>query len=214
MISDFDDEYEPTSTPKIRPVPRKQCEQSIVKQIPERVYRLLNNPMWCPYVTPKFLPITNIDGYIRAMGHTGEKEVLCRKMYTPEPDEVVIQEVKFEPVSSDPLYVYVNMNVLKNGLIRVKITVPMEPVYEYQRKGKMAPLDVRIRAAKAVGYPDSVLTQMIKNHDEIKSKQAKLDEFIDLIFGKSINAKVSKPKAKTVHESLNTKLKKRPAKKY
>ena len=213
MISDFDDDYEPTSTPKIRPIPRprKQCEYS--DQIPERVYKLLNTPM-CPYIAPEFSPIINIDGYIRGMGYTGEKEALCRKMYTPEPDEVVIKEVKFVPVSSDPLYVYVNMNVLKNGLVRVKITVPMEPVYEYQRKGKMAPLDVRIRAAKAVGYPDSVLTRMIKNHDEIKSKQAKLDEFIDLIFGKSINAKVSKPKAKTVHESLNTKLKKRPAKKY
>ena len=214
MISDFTDEYEPTPTPKLPPTRRIKCKsESFTGELPERIAKLVNGTPYI-YTEPTYLPIINIDGYIRSMGLTGEEEVLFRKRYTPIPEPIVEIEKHFVPVSSDPLYTYVNMNILKNGTIRVKIIVPMEPVYEYQRKGKMAPLDVRIRAAKAVGYPDSVLTRMIKNHDEIKAKQAKLDEFIDLIFGKSMNAKVSKPKSKTVQESLNTKLKKRPAKKY
>lgn len=213
MISDFMDDYEPTPEPKLPPSRRIKCTTPFTGQLPERIANLLNVPM-CVYQTPECSKIANIDGYIRSMGFTGEEEAMCRKLYTPEPEPIVETVKKFIPTIPDILHVYVNMNILKSGTIRVKLAVPMEPVYEYQRKGKMAPLDVRIKAAKAVGYPEEILLKMIKNHDDAKAKQVKLNEFIDVIFGKSINAKVSKPKAKTIHESINAKLKKKPAKKW
>jgi len=213
MISDFMDDYEPTPEPKLPPSRRIKCTTPFTGQLPERIANLVKFKP-CVYQTPECSKIANIDGYIRSMGFTGEEETMCRKLYTPEPEPIVETVKKFIPTIPDILHVYVNMNILKSGTIRVKLAVPMEPVYEYQRKGKMAPLDVRIKAAKAVGYPEEVLLKMIKNHDDAKAKQVKLNEFIDVIFGKSINAKVSKPKAKTIHESINAKLKKKPAKKW
>jgi hypothetical protein len=217
MISDFDDQYEPTSTPKLPPSRPIRCFiKEPIGKLPERVSKLLKGDT-SKYISPVYPPIVHIDGYIHSMGLTDEKEELCRKMYTPESIEVVVKEEKFKPKSYDYLYVYSTMNVLKSGLVRIKFTVPMEPLYESQKKGKdaqIAPLDVRIRCMKAVGYPDSVLTDMIKHHDYMKTKQVKLDEFINLIFGKSVNAKVSKPKTKTTQEALNAKLKKKPTKKW
>ena len=214
MISDFDDQYEPTSTPKLPPSRRNRNPiKEPLGELPERVSKLLKGDS-SKYISPVYSPIVNIDGYIHSMGLTGEKEDRCRKLYTPEPTELVVKEEKFQPRSYDPLYVYSTMNVLKSGMVRIKFTVPMEPLYESQKKGKIAPLDVRIRCMKSIGYPDSVLTDMIKHHDYMKTQQVKLQEFIDLIFGKSVNAKVSKPKAKTTQEALNAKLKKKPAKKW
>jgi hypothetical protein len=214
MISDFDDQYEPTSTPKLPPSRPIRCSvKEPLGELPARVSKLLKGDT-SKYISPVYSPIVNIDGYIHSMGLTGEKEDRCRKMYTPEPIEVVVKEEKFQPKSYDYLYVYSTMNVLKSGVVRIKFTVPMEPLYESQKKGKIAPLDVRIRCMKAVGYPDSVLTDMIKHHDYMKTKQVKLEEFINLIFGKSVNVKVSKPKAKTTQEALNAKLKKKPVKKW
>ena len=210
----FDFDFEPTNEPKIRPTPRKKIEFKSNKQLPlpERVAKLLENKI--PTFTPfRYAPITNLDSYIRDMKLTGEEEKRYRELYTPPPEPVPELKIKLV-VPSDPLHVFVNMNVLKSGIVRVKITAPMEPVYEYQKKGKMAPLDVRLKAAKGFGYPESFLIKIIEHHDTMKSKAKEIDEFIDNIFGKCVNAKVSKPKAKSVQESLNSKLKKPTAKKY
>ena len=215
MISDFTDDYEPTPEPKLRSTRRRPINSVVpltfTGEIPYRIAKILNAKP-CVYIPPVYPPITNIDGYIYSMGYKGEEEAQCRKLYTPTPDPVVDFVKPFVPL--DPLHVHVNIHVLKNGTVKVKITVPLEPVYEYQRKGKMAPLNVRICAAKAAGYPESVLLKMLDNANESKTKQASLDDFIKLIFGKSMNAKVSKPKAKTVHEALLSKMKKKPAIKY
>jgi hypothetical protein len=155
----------------------------------------------------------NIDGYIRDRGLTGEEEELYRRMYTPPPDPEP-EKRETPQVPSDPLHVFFSMKVTKNGQVKVKITVPMEPVYVAQRKGSLPPIDVRVRAAKGFGYPDSTLLQMIKYHDQMKERTKKLDEFITSVFGNCMNAKTNKPKKKTVQEALNSKFKKKPARKY
>jgi len=210
-------DYEPTDTPKLRPIMRKKKNSCVVgesPELPENITKILYRGMTkftpAPY---KYAPIVNIDSYVRDMKLTGEAEEQCRARYTPEPENISEPKFKLE-VPSDPLHVFVNFNILKSGIVRVKITAPMEPVYEYQRRGKMAPLDVRLKAYKGFGYPESYLIKMIEHHDKMKAISKELDEFINLIFAKCINAKVSKPKAKTVQESLNSKLKKPTAKKY
>ena len=203
---------EEDSTPKLRPTrPNKPVRPSIAA-FPPRIVEILGYGQ-VRSTKQQLAPIENIDGYIRDMKLTGEKEELYRKLYTP-PQQPEVPKVESFQVPSDPLTVFTNLRVLKSGIVRVKITVPMEPVYFCQKKGKNAPLDVRVKAAKGFGYPDSVLEKMIRHHDATKNSAKKLDEFIDAIFGKSVNAKTSKVKAKTVHESLNTKFKKKPVKKY
>ena len=194
----------------IRPSPRVYglpvCEKP-----PPRVAKYLSQP-FCTLVPHELMPIMNIDGYIRDTGLTGEKEILYRKLYTATPEpEVFKKELPFVP--SDPLHVFTNIKVTKSG-VKVKITVPMEPVYLAQKKGSLPSLEVRIRAAKGFGYSDEILLKMIQNHETRKARVVILDEFIDSIFGKCMAAKTNKPKKKTNQECLNAKFKKKPAKKY
>jgi len=208
MFEDCYTDFINDSSPKIRPLSGRRKHGVPIPQVPGAYKNTV-----CPLVPLKLLPIEHIDEYIRDMKMTDEEEKKCRELYTPVP----LQEPeKFSTpnVPSDPLTVFTYIKVLKNGLVRVKIIVPMEPVYEYEKKGKVAPLDVRVRAAKNFGYEENVLMQMIKNSDTKRSKNEKLDEFIDGVFGKSINAKANKPKKKTIQESLNSKFKKKPARKY
>jgi len=198
-----DDEYDPT--PKLRPTVKRRSAES-TPYLGELPRRLAVKPLQhCDaYV---FKPICNIESYIHSLGVTGEKADEIRRLHYLEPEPVKEQLEKFN-VPSDPLHAFVNMKVLSNGTVRVKLTVPMEPVYEYQRKGKMAPIDVRIRAAKGFGYPDYILEKMLLHDDYMKKNKDKLDDFIDKIFGKSLLTKTSKPKAKSVHEALSSKFKK------
>ena len=213
MISDFYQNFENDDTTKLRPI---RCKR--VSQIPEskviigRVEACLKQTV-CSHVPLPVAPIGNIDGYVWGMNFTKEDEKHCREKYTPEPD-IIVEQVEKLIVPSDPLHVFTTLKVLKSGKVKIKFSVPMEPVYEYQKKFKLAPLEVRIKAASGFGYPDEILTQMIKNHDNEKSNKQKVEDFIDVIFGKSINAKVSKPKVKSIQESLNAKFKKKPLKKY
>jgi len=214
MISDYYEDVENDSTPKLRPT-RRHVRQpvSVPDRLPPRVYECFKREV-CPLLPLYIAPMINIDGYIRDMGMTGEKAELYRELYTvppePEPD---IQDI-FILQSTDPLHVFTNFRVLKSGTVRIKFTVPMEPVNLCQKMQKTAPFLARVGAAKAFGYPDSVLAKMILRNDNRVANVHKLDTFIDDIFGKAIGAKTSKPKAKTVHELLNTKFKKKPAKKY
>ena len=193
----------------IRPSPRKRVEYVPSTKGLDWV-QLGKEPERKPLL---FTPIINIEGYIRSLDKTVDADRM-RKLYTPkEEDTVTIAKTTYN-VPSDPTTVFTTLKVLKNGTVRVSITAPMEPVYEYQKKGKMAPLPVRIKACKGFGYPDCVLEKMIIHDDYMKSISDSLDEFIENIFGQFTNSKVSKPKSKTIQESINTKLKKKPAKKY
>jgi hypothetical protein len=199
-----------------RPSPRR-ATVPVCKEIPPRVAEYTNQKslVFVPYT---FAPISNIDGYIRDRGLTGEEEALYRRLYTPPPEpEPVAREVP--PVPSDPLHAFVKMSVVFNlktleTRVKVKITVPWEPVYLAQQKGTLPPLAVRIKAAHGFGYPESTLLQMMKNHEQRKERIKKMDECIESVFGKCMSAKTNKPKKKTVQEALNSKFKKKPAKKY
>ena len=217
MISDYYEDVENDSTPKLRPVRRnRKVEYSPGGTLPPRVEECFKQTV-CPLAPLRTVPIVNIDGYIRDTGMSGEKEELYRKLYTvliQEEEPESIKEVEKQTFPDDMLHVFSNLKVLKNGTVRIKFTVPMEPVYTYQMKQKTAPIDVRLRAAKGFGYPDEVLEKMLINHDRKKINIPKLDNFIDNIFGKAVSAKASKPKSKTTQELLNSKFKKKTAKKY
>jgi hypothetical protein len=182
-----------------------------IKNPPPRVASCIGKTVYTPFVHT-FKPMMHIDAYIRDAKLTGETEQLYRELYTPPPEpEPVVKETPNVP--SDPLHVFTNMKVTKSG-VKVKITVPMEPVYLAQRKGTLPSIQVRIKAAKGFGYSDEILTRMITNYDNRAAMDEKLDDFIESIFGNGLGAKTNKPKKKTNVELLNAIFKKKPAKKY
>jgi hypothetical protein len=200
------DEYDPT--PKIRPSVKRRSSEYIPHsdELPEPLAKLLENKV-TQSSSYKFTPIQNIEGYIYSIGLKGEKADELRRLHFLEP-EVFAEKTEKLLVPDDILHVFSNMKILKNGNVRIKFTVPMEPVWEYQKKGKIAPIEVRIRAAKGFGYPDYILERMLAHDDYMKKNSKKLDEFIDNIFGKTTNSKPSKPKHKSNQEALTSKFKK------
>lgn len=196
---------------------RNRVSVPVCKELPPRVAECIKQKSPAP-VSYTFAPISNIDGYIRDRCLTGEEVKLYRRLYTPPPEpEPKKHEVPNVP--SDPLHLFVKMTVVFNlktleTRVKVKITVPMEPVYLAQRKGTLPPIEVRIRAAHGFGYPESILIQMMKHHEQRNDNIKKMDECIESVFGKCMSAKTNKPKKKTVQEALNSKFKKKPAKKY
>ena len=200
------------STRKMERPSRRVIGLPVAKELPPRVSALLA-PSKCMTFTHTYAPIENIDGYIRDRGLTGAEEELYRRLYTPKPEpEPEKREVPNVPF--DPLHVFVVFNLKNPSRIKVKITVPWEPVYLAQKKGTLPPLDVRVKAAQGFGYPESTLLQMVKYHSLRKERVKKMDECIEAVFGKCMNSKVNKPKKKTVQEALNSKFKKKPARKF
>lgn len=167
------------------------------------------------FVRPLFAPFADIETYIWCNKFTPEQEARVRELYTPPPSEPVeiSKKVKYD-VPDDPLHVFVNFKCMKNNTIKIKITVPMEPVIEYQKKAKLAPIEVRVKAYKAFGYPDSVLLKMMEYDDMMKKKEPEMTKFINSIFGETTK-KTSKPKVRSMHEIITKQMnKKAPVDKY
>ena len=70
---------------------------------------------------------------------------------------------------------------------------------EYYSKGITPPIDVRLNAHKAAGYPQSYLLKMLKKHEERMERQPEVDAWFDLVMGPHIKKKetVSKPRTLT-----------------
>jgi len=98
-------------------------------------------------------------------------------------------------VPHDPLTVFTNITVHKNGYVRVKISAPMEEVY---RSSERLPLSKRIKAAKAFGYPDKVLEYMIEVDDWYTRNASLIDEEFEATYRKYMDSKPSKPKLKSL----------------
>jgi hypothetical protein len=159
-----------------------------------------------PEYSKTFAPFADIETVIQCHKFTPEKEAQIRALYTPPPSETIVITKKSYDVPDDPLHVFVNFKVSK-GSVKIKITVPMEPVIEYQKKAKLAPLPVRLKAYKAFGYPESVLLKMIEHDDKMNKKEPELTKFINSIFGE-VTKKVSKPKVKSMYEVYSKQTKK------
>lgn len=212
-VQDDEEDYEDPS-PKIRPNrnPNRTPKENVsFDSTDSRLYKRVNFQI--PKYHKTFAPFHDVDHYINCNKFTPEKEAMVRAMYTAPPHESFIKpKVKYD-VPDDPLHVFVNMKIGKSG-VKIKITVPMEPVIDYQKKAKLAPLAVRVKAFKNFGYPDSVVLKMIEHDDKMNRQRPELDKWFDKIFGEYDTKKVSKPKAKSIQETLTSKMKKKPATKY
>ena len=164
--------------------------------------------MKIPEYNKTFAPFADIETYIQCHKFSPEKEAQVRAMYTPPPsDPIVISKKPKYDVPDDPLHVFVNFKIGKHS-IKINITVPMEPVIEYQKKAKLAPLAVRIKAFKAFGYPESVLLKMIEYDDMMNKKEPEMTKFINSVFGE-VTKKVSKPKVKSMYDVYSKQPKKK-----
>lgn len=76
---------------------------------------------------------------------------------------------------------------------------------DYYKHQKRPPIDVRLRAHKEAGYPESWLIQMLKKHEEEVRKQPEVDEWFDRVMGPYGKKKESVPKPRTLTQIFKIK---------
>ena len=90
--------------------------------------------------------------------------------------------------------VQVNLCVLKNGKIRVKLVLHLAQLYEkYYSHGKGPPIKALTTAYKNLGYSDTFIESFVEKHKKRVVFGKKLDKILENIFDKSANAKKKPP---------------------
>jgi len=95
--------------------------------------------------------------------------------------------------------VHLQLRVLKNGVIRVKLTTSLYDMYEkYYAQQKQPSLKVIVQTYKSLGYSDEFLERVIKSHDK---KLKIVHNFnLDSIFNKESMKKQQQKKKKEDEE--------------
>lgn len=180
---------------------------------------------------PRFAPILNHEAYLVSMElcekrHAQSLPPKDREKYLEE-TEVRLAKIRSnheawyaarppprpkpqkEPINVPKTidHVFVNLKVLKSGMIKVTMSAPMAPIHEkYLSKGVRPPLMEHLKALKRFGYPDWVLEKVVNKHEKLPEEQKRMEEVIETVFGKYSNSKPSKPKKKSVTEQLTSRM--------
>lgn len=98
--------------------------------------------------------------------------------------------------------VYLRLRVLKNGIIRVKITSAIADVYaKYYSNGVLPPFKIIYNAYKSHGFSNEFLDRITKNNEKRKKETARIDKVFSKIFDKEPIKKVKKAK-KPIDEEI------------
>lgn len=93
----------------------------------------------------------------------------------------------------------VNLRVLKNGIVRVKINSAVASMYE---KYKKPPIKVILQAYKAQGYSQEFLDRIKKRSKQREEFSKKVPGIIDKIFNKEPVKKIKKVKKVPVPDEI------------
>lgn len=95
--------------------------------------------------------------------------------------------------------VYVKLNVLKSGIVRVKLVTNFCSLWEmYYSNGKSPPFKTMLAACKAVGYSEIFLNRMNENRKKRQIFAKKLEKILEKIFDKTTATKKKKVIKKVV----------------
>lgn len=86
--------------------------------------------------------------------------------------------------------VYVRLNILKSGKVRIKLVTNFISFWKtYYSKGKTPPFKVILAACKALGYSEKFLNKMVINRKKRQDYVKVLEKIIEKIFDKSTTSK-------------------------
>lgn len=148
-------------------------------------------------------PIYNKAAYLSLM------KINCKKMGIPYeepkniPDSIVVETppvVKEKTIDAWDR-VYINLKILKNGTIRVKLNAQFYEMYEkYTMKNKRTPIKPILQAYKSMGFSDDFLKNLLKKYDEKVRFGKKIEKVLDTIFNKEPVKKPKKKKEEVIEE--------------
>tara|TARA_B100000768_G_scaffold104472_1_gene97007 strand:- start:1028 stop:1630 length:603 start_codon:yes stop_codon:yes gene_type:complete len=143
-------------------------------------------------------PVYHQDDYLKLL------EENYKKMGLPyvEPQLPIVQprvypEPRKEPELTFGDRVQVNIRVLKNGIVRVKINSAIAELYaKYYKHAKRPPFKMVLQAYKSHGFSKEFLQRIEKNNEKRKREALRIEKIFTKIFDKEPTKKVKKIKKK------------------
>jgi hypothetical protein len=141
-------------------------------------------------------PVYHQDDYLKSL------EANYKKMGLPyvDPQLPIIQprvypEPRKEPELTFGDRIQVNLRVLKNGIVRVKINSSIAELYaKYYRHAKRPPFKMVLQAYKSHGFSKEYLQRIEKNNEKRKDLYIRIEKVFTKIFDKEPMKKVKKKK--------------------
>lgn len=149
-------------------------------------------------VVPPKRPVYRQDDYLKLLERNYKDLGIS---YVPPDLPIYADESKsehgVEPELDVPDRVYMRLRVLKNGIIRVKLSGTIWDLHEkYYRVAKKPPFKSVLQAYKGHGFSKDYLEQMKKNNEKQKHLAVRIDKVFTKIFDKEPVKKVKKEKKK------------------
>ena len=151
-----------------------------------------------PTIQFKFVkePVYHQDDYLKLL------EENYKKMGLPyvDPQLPIIQprvypEPRKEPELTFGDRIQVNLRVLKNGIVRVKINSAIAELYaKYYKHAKRPPFKMVLQAYKSHGFSKEYLQRIEKNNEKRKDLYIRIEKVFTKIFDKEPTKKIKKKK--------------------
>jgi hypothetical protein len=186
-----------------RPLPRARNTRETRDHvnIPEGsfLYGLLN-PKPTIYFKFEKGPVYNREIYLRMLKTNYEVTgVNYIEPVLPESIKYKKKETLKEPELLYGDSVYVNMRILKSGIVRIKIDASIATLYEkYYSKAIRPPSKPIIQAYKSMGFSEMFLEKIKRNFAKKEKEQKRIEGVIDKLFNKKPVKKVKKKKEEEV----------------
>ena len=145
-------------------------------------------------VVPPKRPVYNQNDYLKLL----EKNYKTLGVPYVAPDLPIYvheqtQEKTFEPELDVPDRVYMRLRILKNGIVRVKLSGTIWDLHnQYYRFAKKPPFKAVVQAYKGHGFSKGYLEQLKKNQEKQKQLAIRIEKVFAKIFEKEPVKKVKK----------------------
>lgn len=135
-----------------------------------------------------FVPIQDIEGYIRALRHNGTPEDELVKIrekhiaHMPPPPEPKPKKWTHGYTFTDQIKIRLEV---KGDRVHFKWSAPFEELHKYMYTGKPIPLAVRVKCLLKAGAPDEYVKNVIKKNNEwfTEENMDKQQKILERIFG-------------------------------
>lgn len=181
----------------IRPSRRVKCPPAQCVGKPREgsfLHTLLTTERVVGYIPPPKRPVYNQDAYLKLLERNYKnagvpfiKPDLPIHIHPEPPDS------KQEPVIDVPDRVYMNLRILKSGIVRVKLSGTIWDLHEkYYKYAKKPPPKAIIQAYKGHGFSKEYMEQIKVNFEKQKQIAKRVEKVFAKIFEKDPVKKVKK----------------------
>lgn len=156
------------------------------------VYDILHPPKRPIIEKEKRFYYQNSELYLKLLKRNYEYyKVPFKKPQVSDPPKKEVSSIQRENHIEYPDNVVVKLNILKSGIVRVKVFTSMVTLWEkYYSKSKTPPPKSVISTYKQMGYSETFIKNLQKQFEKKKAMKIKIEKLIERIFEKAPKKKV------------------------